>query len=74
MSEKLTGELECFVFAELTECAAIHGGAAVPSKLGFSMQLFSLPEGDRKRSVLLSGTRWSYGIRSHPGECKSVRK
>lgn len=57
MSAESAGELRCFVFAELTERGASHGGTDVRSKLGISMQLFSLPEGDSQRSVLLSGDK-----------------
>lgn len=41
MSAEFAGELKCFVFAELTERGASHGGTDVRSKLGISMQLFS---------------------------------
>lgn len=57
MSAEFAGELKCFLFAELTERGASHGGTDVRSKLGISTQLFPLPEGDTQRSVLLSGDK-----------------
>lgn len=41
MSAEFAGELKCFLFAELTERGASHGGTDVRSKLGISTQLFS---------------------------------